>query len=122
MKKLVSYLFFLIISLECLAQNDLTQYFINESAVCGGMDSVMIRKGSWKKEVDANVFPDKRFPRAQYKFATARMDSIYLLLKASLPNLSGFEPRWYRSIDGKAYIPNGPVPYEFKAFFLEYYC
>ena len=80
------------------------------------------RKGSWKKTEDDHAFPDKTFPRAQYKLVNARVDSIYALLKGAVTDLSGFEPLWYRSIREQSYFPNGPVPYEFTSMFFEYYC
>jgi hypothetical protein len=43
-------------------------------------------------------------------------------MKEAFPDLSGFEPRWYRVIDGTSYIPDGPVPYEFSSLYFTYYC
>lgn len=90
--------------------------------ICGGIDSILSTKGKWKKRNDDLVFPDKTFPRQQYKFVFARIDSIYSLLKEAIPNLNGLEPAWYRGLRGDAYISNGPIPYQLDALFFEYFC
>ena len=125
MKKQLLHFGWVLISFTCAAQGskkDLTQYYINNSKLCGGMDSVWQRKGSWKKNSDAVIFPDKTFPRDQFSQLNSRIDKILPLVKEALPDLSGFEPRWYRVIDGTSYVPNGPVPYEFSSLHFTYYC
>jgi hypothetical protein len=124
MKRSAIILLHLITCLSSIAQptDKMNDYYLKQSAACGGMDSVLGRKGSWKKTEDADAFPDKTFPRSQYKFLYARMDSIYGLLKEAITDLHGFEPRWYRGIRGDPYTPNGPVPYKFTTMFFEYYC
>jgi hypothetical protein len=99
-----------------------TQEEIKIAEACGGMDLIMKRKGSWKKSEDDLAFPDKAFPRSQYKFINARIDSMHALLRQSIPDLSGFEPNWYRSIRGDSYLSNGPVPYSLSTLYFEYYC
>lgn len=115
----------LVLSITCTAQitkKDLTEYYIKTSEICGGMDSILSRKGSWKKLGDDLAFPDKSFPRSQYKQVNIRADNMLSLFKEGLPDLSGFEPSWYRSIRGESWIPNGPVPYAFTSLYFGYYC
>jgi hypothetical protein len=97
-------------------------HYQQQSLICGGMDSIFGRKGVWKKTEDDYAFPDKTFPRSQYKLVNARVDSIYALLKRAVADMGGFEPRWQRGLRGQSYFPNGPVPYEFSTMFFEYYC
>jgi hypothetical protein len=124
MKTIFIILLYCTASFNSLAQapSKMAAHHQQQSMVCGGMDSIFGRKGSWKKTEDDLVFPDKTFPRAQYKPIYARIDSIYKLMKEIFTDLSGFEPRWHRSIRGQSYIPNGPVPYKFSTLFFEYYC
>ena len=125
MKKQLFFFGLSFISFTATAQvyrKDLTQNYINESKLCGGMDSILDRKGTWKKNADAVIFPDKTFPSSQFNLLNSRMDKILPLFKEALPDLSGFEPRWYRVIDGTSYIPNGSIPYEFSSLYLTYYC
>jgi hypothetical protein len=124
MKKLLLY-FGWVISLTAPAQvnkKDPAEFYINISKLCGGMDSIWSRKGTWKKHEDAVIFPDKTFPKNQYAQLNSRIDKIMPLMKEAFPDLSGFEPRWYRVIDGTSYIPDGPVPYEFSSLYFTYYC
>ena len=115
-------LVFICMAVTCVAQKDLTRYYIEQSAVCGGIDSVLQRKGSWKKIEDDLAFADKTFPRDQYKMVNARMDAMLDLFKEAAPRLNGLEPRWYRSIRGNPYLANGAVPYTLTASYLNYYC
>jgi hypothetical protein len=111
------------ISLISAAQvNRVTEFYINISKLCGGMDSIWSRKGAWKKHEDAVIFPDKTFPKNQYGQLNLRIDKIVPLIKEAFPDLSGLEPRWYRVIDGTSYIPDGPIPYEFSSLYFTYYC
>ncbi|MCZ2459588.1 MAG: hypothetical protein LC128_08160 [Chitinophagales bacterium] len=119
---------FLIISLFTatsyaqVSVKDLSLYYEQDAALCGGYDSVFAIKGKWKKLGDENTFPDKSFPKSDYKFVNARLDSMGDMLKATITDLSGMEARYYRNITGKAYIPGGPVPYTLTARFPDYYC
>jgi len=122
MKKGLFFLGCLFLTGYCFAQKDLTQYYIEQSKICGGIDSVMKIKGSWKKESDDLAFPDKTFPRDQYKFVNARVDDMLDLFKEALPRLNGFEPRWSRGMRGTSYITNGAVPYSFSSAYFDYYC
>jgi|SRR5688572_29353325 len=122
MKKWLINFFCYSISVCCIAQKDLTQYYIEKSQVCGGIDSLMKKKGVWKKTSDDLVFPDKTFPRNQYKLVTARIDSFFSIIRQTVPNLNGIEPSWNRSIRGDAYFANGPVPYSFQSRYFAYYC
>lgn len=110
----------------CFAQpvqhSDLTQYYIQQSLPCGGIEALFKKKGSWTKEADDIIFPDNTFPAAQYPFIFSRLEKIMPLLKAVLPELAGMEAKYHGVIDGNAIVPNGPVPYRFISSFLEYYC
>jgi len=99
-----------------------TEFYTNISKLCGGVDSILSRKGTWKKNEDATIFPDKTFPRNQYAQLNSRMDKMFPLFKETFPDLRGLEPRWYRVIDGTSYTPNGAVPYEFSSLYFTYYC
>jgi len=102
--------------------NKYTQNEIEWSKVCGGLDSVMSKKGIWKKIEDDLAFPDKTFPRTQYKFVNSRIDSMLKFLKESIIRLNGVEPRWYRGMRGDSYLSDGPVPYTLTTLFFDYYC
>ncbi|MGZ8553833.1 MAG: hypothetical protein ACXWV8_10530 [Chitinophagaceae bacterium] len=115
----------LLFSIACNAQvaaKDQESHYDKLGSSCEGPDGIFNIKGNWKKTEDDIVFPDKTFPRTQYKLVNTRIDSIYSLVKNAIPSLTSFEPRWQRGIRGDTYIPNGPVPYSLTAFFLEYYC
>jgi hypothetical protein len=124
MKQGSTIIFSLLVFCICAAQvkKDPAEFYINISKLCGGMDSIWSRKGTWKKHEDAVIFPDKTFPKNQYGQLNSRIDKIAPLIREALPDLSGFEPRWYRVIDGTSYIPDGPVPYEFSSLYFTYYC
>ncbi len=125
MKKLLLYFGWVLIPFAASAQvskKDPTEFYINISKLCGGMDSIWSRRGTWKKHEDAVIFPDKTFPKNQYGQLSSRIDKIVPLMKDALPDLSGFEPRWYRVIDGTSYVPEGPMPYEFSSLYFTYYC
>jgi hypothetical protein len=112
------------ISLICSAQvsEKRKQHETESSKACGGIDSVMARKGRWKKVEDDIIFPDKTFPRSQYKFVNTRIDSFFSLVKKAIPELKGIEAGWSRGIRGDSYILNGPLPYRFTSFHLTYGC
>src|SRR5688500_8521831 len=90
-------------------------------AICGGIDSILARKGKWPKAEDGYTFPDKTFAKSQYKLVTSRIDSIFSVYKQAITDLSGMEPRWTRGMRGDSYTKGGPVPYSFSALYLEYY-
>lgn len=118
-------LFCLLFTVACKAQvaaKDHESQYDKLGSPCEGRDDIFNIKGNWKKTEDDVVFPDKTFPRTQYKLVNTRIDSIYSLVKNAITSLNSFEPRWQRGMRGDTYIPNGPVPYSLTAFFLEYYC
>src|ERR1700730_317181 len=84
--------------------------------------SLMTIKGSWKKETDANPFPDESFPKNQFAQANTRIDKMQKILQAAYPEPKGIEAGWYRTISGKALVQDGPVPFELTAMFPGYYC
>lgn len=124
------YQFFILpfLSITCFAQlsrlPDAKQKAFNteQAKICGGWDSIFNKKGKWKKTTDDIAFPDKTFPRNQFKYINSRVDSIAGFLKEAINDLSGVEAGWYRSIRGDAYITNGPVPYSMNCAFFPYYC
>jgi hypothetical protein len=116
------WVFLSLITVAQVSRTDPNEFHTNISKLCGGMDSVWAKKGAWKKVEDATIFPDKTFPTSQYGQLKSRMEKILPLFKEAFPDLSGFEPRWYRVIDGTSYIPNGPVPYAFSSLYFTYYC
>jgi len=124
-KKKLFQIGWVVLSLAATAQGskkDFTEHYTNLSKLCGGMDSIWQRKGGWKKNEDAVIFPDRTFPHSEYKELNSRLDKIFPLMQEAFPDLSGVEPRWYRVIDGTSYVPNGPVPYEFSSLYFTYYC
>lgn len=121
-KALLSILIAISIAVYSRSQRDLTQYYIDNSAVCGGMDSILKHKGKWKKVEEDLAFPDQTFPKSQYKMVWTRIDSIYSFFKEAITKFDGLEPQWYRGMRGKPFIANGPVPYTFHSLYFDYYC
>jgi hypothetical protein len=117
---LIAVLNFYFISMAQLSKRQAA--FIKNTAVCGGMDSILARKGKWTKVEDADVFADKTLPRAEWKLVRARQDSICKFFKEAITDLSGFEAEWYRGARGGSYTANGPVPYSFQSLYKTYYC
>jgi len=122
MKKIIALAVALPLALSCFGQRDPAKYYAGQAAVCGGMDSIMARRGGWKKDTDDLAFPDKTFPSSQYKLVHARSKDIIAIIQESVPHMEGMDAKWYTSIRGDAYIPNGPVPYSIVSRFFEYYC
>ena len=85
-------------------------------------EGVMNTKGSWKKNPDANVFPDPAFPKSQLPQVTSRIDNMQKLLQAAYPEPKGMEAGWYRSITGNPTVKAGPVPYALNSLFIAYFC
>lgn len=108
---------------NCLAQLSKREAaFIESSGICGGVDSVLGKKGRWIKVEDAEVFADKTFPRSQFKLVHARQDSMLKLFKEAVTDLSGVEAKWYRGMRGESYSANGPLPYTLQSIYFTYYC
>ena len=124
MKKYSSLSICIFISLICSAQVSEKRKLqeIESSKACGGIDSVMAKKGSWKKVEDDLAFPDKSFKRSQYKLVNSRIDSFISLVKSGIPSLNGFEASWYRGMRGDSYISQGSLPYRLASFYLTYGC
>ncbi len=99
-----------------------TARYLERIAPCGGLDSLYVLKGSWKKIEDDVVFPDKSLVKSDIKLINQKIDSIYQLIKQSVIDFTGVMPRWYRSIRGDAYLPNGAIPYSCTSLFFEYGC
>lgn len=104
------------------SKKNFAQQEAEQSKICGGMDFILSIKGKWKKETDDFIFPDKTFPKNQYQYLTARTDSIHLLVKQTITDLSGLEPYWHTVINGQSYISGGAVPYQYNSRYHDYYC
>src|SRR5688572_26448357 len=87
---------------------------------CGGMDSILARVGRWRHVEDDLAFPDKTFPRSQYKEVNKRVDTIHSFFKNTITDLRGFEPTWYRAMRGQSFTDSGPVPYSFQSLYFSY--
>ena len=94
---------------------------INAQQTCSD-ETIMNTTGKWKKQTDANPFPDQSFPKNQYLQVTSRIDKMQGFLQAAYPEPKGIEASWYHSISGNAEVKGGPVPYELDAAFHAYYC
>lgn len=114
MKKYLKILILLAIPVFCQSQK------LGEP--CNDDEEAKKMKGNWKRVEDDIVFPEKTFPRNQFKLVYTRIDSFSSLVKKSFPDLSGWEARWYRGIRGDSWLPSGPVPYALNSLYLEYYC
>lgn len=118
-----SKIFLLLYFFALAAQAQLSPNYLPENdPACGGVNSLLQRKGHWQKIEDDVVFPDKSFLAQQYKQAFNRMDFIASLFKQTVSEPHGFEPRWQRSIRGDAYQSKGPVPYKFSTICYQYFC
>jgi hypothetical protein len=129
MKQPFIILLFLVVgcaSFAQLSQNkaELQQYYIQESAACGGISELLKIKGTWKKNAAGNdiVFPDKTFPANQYNVLLERIEKILPIAKEGITNLAGFEPVWYGSIRGNSLVQNGPAPASFNCGVFTYSC
>ncbi|MFM9910744.1 MAG: hypothetical protein ACKVOW_15445, partial [Chitinophagaceae bacterium] len=109
-----------------LSQNkeNLQQYYVQQSKLCGGVEELFKKEGGWKKNSSGNdiLFPDKTFPANQYNLLLGRIEKVLPILKEALPDLGGFEPVWYGSIRGNSFITNGPVPASFRCPVFTYSC
>lgn len=79
--------------------------------------SIMIRKGTWKKQPDANMRPDKNMVQL-----TSRIDKISKLFQSACPEPKGMEAAWYRNMSASQLVPNGPTPYNFNSLYKSWYC
>ena len=79
-------------------------------------DVLMNTKGTWKRASDANM---KAGNQSQ---AISRIDKMQKILLAAYPEPKGIEAKWYRTMVNDPLIINGPIPYQFNALFLTYYC
>ncbi len=129
MKKLFYFGMLLLICNNCIAQvshnkENLQRYYVLQSEVCGGVEELFKKKGSWKKSSSGNdiIFPDKAFPANQYNLLLGRIEKVLPILKEALPDLGGFEPVWYGSIRGNSFVANGPVPASFRCPVFTYSC
>ena len=122
MKNQVLIIVILLLTNSVIAQIVPTAIYLEKIASCGGLDSLTILKGTWKKIEDDLAFPDKSLVKSDFKLINTRIDSIYQLIKLSVTDFTAVMPRWYRSIRGDAYLPKGAVPYSCRSLFFEYGC
>ena len=108
------YLIF-VVSILLLEQIGFAQPPCNEQAL-------LSIKGSWKKDADADVFPDRSLPVAQFSLIRERVNLMQKLLEAAYPQPQGIEVRWHRNISGKPLVAGGAVPYDLFSFWFSYYC
>ncbi len=97
---------------------------IDQAKICGGIAEIFKIKGTWKKTPSGDniIFPDKTFPSSQYSQVFTRLEKVLPMLKEAIPDLGGFDPVWYRSINSNSLVANGPVPSRFTSYLYEYYC
>ena len=79
--------------------------------------ALMNIKGSWKKESDANMRPDKNQSQIN-----SRIDAVSKLFQMAYPEPKGIVAEWYRSMEGKPLVNNGPVTYQLNSLYLAWYC
>lgn len=82
----------------------------------------MSQPGLWKQRPDSLANADVSYPKAQYPAALSKARSVAELVKAAVPRPAGVEPAIYRTMDGRSYIPNGPLQYGLSAMIFGYYC
>ena len=78
--------------------------------------AIMNKTGGWKKITDANM---KAGNQSQ---VTSRVDKMQKIVQAAYPDPKGIEATWYRTMDNKSLINNGPIPCQLNAMFKIYYC
>ena len=79
--------------------------------------ALMNIKGSWKKENDANMRPDKNQSQIN-----SRIDAVAKLFQIAYPEPKGLVAEWYRTMEGKPLVNNGPVTYQLNSLYLAWYC
>lgn len=79
--------------------------------------ALMNIKGSWKKESDANMRPDKNQSQIN-----SRIDAISKLFQIAYPEPKGIVAKWYRTMEGQPLVNNGPVTYQLNSLYLAWYC
>ncbi len=80
-------------------------------------DDLMNIKGSWKKASDANMRTDKNQSQIN-----SRIDAISKLYQVAYPEPKGLEAEWYRTMEGRPLVNNGPVTYQLNSLYLAWYC
>jgi hypothetical protein len=101
---------FLLLQADTVAQQPCTQADANH------------KPGSWGREGDDLANADRTFPKDQYPLVLKKADRVIALLKQAVPRLTGVEARPYRSISGKPYVADGPVPFGVSVPVFAYYC
>ena len=80
------------------------------------------KPGNWGREGDDLLNADNTFPKSQYSSVLKKSDQVITLLERALPRLVGVEAKPYRSISGRPYLANGPVPFGVSVPVFDYYC
>jgi hypothetical protein len=107
MKKLITFIFCFLL------------FFNNTKAQAQDCDAAVLMniKGSWKKESDANMRPDKNQSQIN-----SRIDAVSKLFQIAYPEPKGLVAEWYRTMEGKPLVNNGPVTYQLNSLYLAWYC
>ncbi len=94
-------------------------FFSNTKAQDQNCDdaTLMKIKGNWKKTSDANMRADKNQSQINN-----RIDAINKLFQTAYPEPKGIQANWYRTMEGKPLVNNGPVTYQLNSLFLAWYC
>jgi len=98
-----------------------TKFSFNAQNPCDSDDAKQT-KGFWDRGSDDLAMADSTFPKDQYPAVLKKADQAIAVLKRSITNLSGIDISAYRSIRGKAYVANGPVPFSIEAPVFAYGC
>src|SRR6476469_8532780 len=99
----ILFFFLIVFALQSSAQisgPELTRYYLKAAQPCGGLDSLLSKKGSWKRAENDIISLDAGFPKDQLAQLNARLDKFLPLMKEAVPDLSGMEARWYRTVNG----------------------
>ncbi len=122
MKKIITLSICTLAMITSFSQKSRRENEIAQAAECGGIEELAKLKGTWKQVEDDLAFPDKTFPKSQYRQVYERVDKMLQLFKETITDLTGTEPRWYRALRGSSFSDNGPVPYSINTLYFNYYC
>ena len=106
LKKIVLFLFILLFAKASYTQE-----------TCKNDTDAMKIKGTWKKIPDANMHADKNLT-----LIINRIDKIGTLCQEADPEPPGVQVKWYRTMERDPLIKDGPVPYQFNAYYYPWYC
>jgi hypothetical protein len=98
-----------------------TKVSFNAQNPCDNDDAKQ-KKGFWDRGTDDLAMADSSLPKDQYSVVLKKADQAMAILKRSIADLSGIDIKAYRSIRGKPYVANGPVPFGIEAPVFSYGC